>query len=81
VTGGGLPRGLAGKQIVAALEGAGWRSARIKGDHQILKHHAPRPGAYATVAVPLHREVAVGTLAGILRRIGMTADEFRELLR
>jgi hypothetical protein len=33
------------------------------------------------VAVPLHREVAVGTLAGILRRIGMTADEFRELLR
>jgi hypothetical protein len=35
VSGGGLPRGLSGKQIVAALERDGWRSARIKGDHQI----------------------------------------------
>jgi len=31
--------------------------------------------------VPLHRELAAGTLAGILRRIGMTAAEFTELLR
>jgi hypothetical protein len=37
--------------------------------------------AYATVAVPLHRELASGTLAGILRRIGMTAVEFTELVR
>lgn len=54
---------------------------RTKGDHQILKHSMPRASAYATVAVPLHRELATGTLAGILRRIGMTADEFRGLLR
>jgi predicted RNA binding protein YcfA (HicA-like mRNA interferase family) len=40
----------------------------MKGDHQILKHPSPRAGAYATVAVPLHRELAVGTLTGILRR-------------
>jgi hypothetical protein len=33
------------------------------------------------VAVPLHRELATGTLAGILRRIGMTAEEFTALLR
>jgi hypothetical protein len=33
------------------------------------------------VAVPLHRELAVGTLAGILRRVGMTAEEFRAPLR
>ncbi len=52
----------------------------MKGDHQILKHAEP-PGAYATVAVPLHRELAVGTLAGILRRVGMTAEEFRAPLR
>ena len=44
-------------------------------------HPNPRQGAYATVAVPLHRELATGTLAGILRRIGMTAEEFTELLR
>ncbi|HTE71016.1 MAG TPA: type II toxin-antitoxin system HicA family toxin [Actinomycetes bacterium] len=78
---GRLPRGVSGKQTVAALERVGYRPLRIKGDHQILKTRRPRPGAYATVAVPLHNELAVGTLAGILRRVGMTADEFRELLR
>jgi predicted RNA binding protein YcfA (HicA-like mRNA interferase family) len=78
---GRLPRGVSGKQAVAALERVGYRTLRIKGDHQILKTQMPRPGAYATVAVPLHSELAVGTLAGILRRVGMTADEFRELLR
>jgi predicted RNA binding protein YcfA (HicA-like mRNA interferase family) len=76
-----LPRGVSGKQAVAALERAGFAPVRIKGDHQILRHPKPRPGAYATVAVPLHRELATGTLAGILRRIGMTAEEFAELLR
>ena len=78
---GALPRGLSGKEVVAALQRAGWRAVRTKGDHQILKHSAPRPDAYATVAVPLHRELATGTLAGILRRVGMTVDEFRGLLR
>jgi hypothetical protein len=33
------------------------------------------------VAVPLHRELALGTLAGILRRAGLTVEEFQELLR
>lgn len=78
---GGLPRGVSGKQTVAALERAGFQPVRMKGDHQILKHPRPRPGFYGMVAVPLHRELAVGTLAGILRRIGMPAEEFRKLLR
>jgi predicted RNA binding protein YcfA (HicA-like mRNA interferase family) len=78
---GRLPRGVSGKQTVAALERVGYRPLRIKGDHQILKTRRPRPGAYATVAVPLHRELALGTLAGILRRAGLTVEEFRELLR
>jgi predicted RNA binding protein YcfA (HicA-like mRNA interferase family) len=76
---GGIPRGISGKQAVAVLGKAGWLPVRIKGDHQILKQPSP-PGTYATVAVPLHRELAVGTLAGILRRVGLTADEFRALL-
>lgn len=76
-----LPRGVSGKQAVSALERAGFVAVRTKGDHQILRHPEPRPGAYATVAVPLHRELATGALAGILRRIGMTAEEFTALLR
>jgi predicted RNA binding protein YcfA (HicA-like mRNA interferase family) len=31
--------------------------------------------------VPLHRELAVGTLASILRQAGLSAEEFRGLLR
>ncbi|MDW8337616.1 MAG: type II toxin-antitoxin system HicA family toxin [Thermoleophilia bacterium] len=30
--------------------------------------------------VPLHRELARGTLASMLRQAGLTADEFLELL-
>ena len=78
---GRLPRGVSGKQAVAALERAGFVPVRVKGDHQILKHPTPRPGAYATVAVPLHRELATGTLAGIVRRTGLTVEEFSGLLR
>ena len=78
---GRLPRGVSGKETVDALGRVGYRPLRIKGAHQILKTRRPRPGAYATVAVPLHRELALGTLAGILRRARLTAEEFRELLR
>jgi predicted RNA binding protein YcfA (HicA-like mRNA interferase family) len=77
---GGIPRGVPGKQVVAALEKAGFVAVRTKGDHRILRTKTPRPSASAVVAVPLHRELATGTLAGILRRLGMTADEFRALL-
>lgn len=31
--------------------------------------------------IPLHRELAVGTLASILRQAGLDADTFRSLLR
>jgi hypothetical protein len=49
-------------------------------DIHILRTQTPRRRGSAVVAVPLHRELATGTLAGILRRVGMTADEFRALL-
>ncbi len=78
---GRLPRGVSGKQAISALQRAGFVPIRIKGDHQILRHPNPRRGAYATVAVPLHRELATGTLAGILRRVGITPEEFAALLR
>ncbi|WP_242605605.1 type II toxin-antitoxin system HicA family toxin [Frankia sp. Cppng1_Ct_nod] len=33
-----------------------------------------------TAIVPLHRELATGTLASILQQAGLDADEFRALL-
>jgi predicted RNA binding protein YcfA (HicA-like mRNA interferase family) len=70
-----LPRGVSGKQAVSALERAGFVAVRTKGDHQILRHPEPRPGAYVTVGRTAPSRARHRTLAGILRRIGMTAEE------
>ena len=61
---------LSGAEIVRALERLGFYQARQKGSHVILKR-----GSSGCV-VPLHREVKVGTLAGILRQAGISAEEF-----
>jgi len=61
---------LSGAEIVRALERLGFHQVRQKGSHVIMKR-----GSSGCV-VPLHREVKVGTLAGILRQAGITAEEF-----
>jgi predicted RNA binding protein YcfA (HicA-like mRNA interferase family) len=64
-----------GREAVRALEKAGFSQVSQKGSHVKLRSQAGR-----TVIVPLHRELARGTLASILRQAELSADEFRELL-
>jgi len=66
-----LPR-LTGKEIVRALERAGFQIMRTRGSHVILKHTDGR-----TTTVPIHsREIiGPGLLRSILRDIEMTAEE------
>ena len=64
-----LPR-ISGAEIVRALQRLGFEVARQRGSHVIL-----RRGASGCV-VPNHREVKVGTLAGVLRQAGVSAEEF-----
>jgi predicted RNA binding protein YcfA (HicA-like mRNA interferase family) len=68
---------LAGSRVVRALEGAGFKVARIRGSHHVLRH----PDGRGT-SVPVHKsqEVRAGTLRGILRDCGLTVDEFLNLL-
>lgn len=61
---------LSGSEIIRALERLGFVQARQKGSHVVMKR-----GATGCV-VPLHREVKIGTLAGLLRQAGVAADEF-----
>lgn len=61
---------LSGAEVVKALERMGFEQVRQRGSHVVL-----RKGASGTV-VPLHREVKVGTLNGILRQAQVSADEF-----
>ena len=63
-----------GKKIIKALERLGFEQVRQKGSHVVLKKNTPE-GAVGC-AVPLHKEVAVGTISGILRLARVSKEEF-----
>jgi len=54
----------------------GWTFARQRGSHMILI----KPGHIASLSIPDHKELAKGTLRGLLRSAGMTPERFIELL-
>jgi len=64
-----LPR-TSGAEIVKALERLGFVRIRQSGSHVIM-----RRGPKGCV-VPMHSEVKVGTLAGILRQAQVSQDDF-----
>jgi predicted RNA binding protein YcfA (HicA-like mRNA interferase family) len=66
-----------GERVVRALERAGFKVARITGSHHIMRHP---DGRGTTVPVHPGRDVAKGTLRGILDDIGLTVDQLRDLL-
>lgn len=68
-----LPR-LSGWRVAALLERFGFAQGRVKGSHLVMKK-ATRDGT-AVCVVPLHDELAVGTLRSVLRQAGITPDEF-----
>ena len=68
-----LPR-TSGAAIVKALERLGFAKIRQSGSHVVM-----RRGPKGCV-VPMHGEVKVGTLAGILRQAEVSPDEFTEAL-
>jgi predicted RNA binding protein YcfA (HicA-like mRNA interferase family) len=61
---------VSGSAIVRALERLGFQKLRQSGSHVIV-----RRGAKGCV-VPMHSEVKVGTLAGVLRQADVSPDEF-----
>lgn len=67
---------LSGKKIRKAFEKGGWEFVRQRGSHMILV----KPGSIASLSVPDHKEVARGTLRGLIRAAGLTVDEFLALL-
>jgi predicted RNA binding protein YcfA (HicA-like mRNA interferase family) len=61
---------VSGAAIVKALERLGFAKIRQSGSHVIM-----RRGSKGCV-VPMHNEVKVGTLAGVLRQADISPDEF-----
>ena len=69
-------RRVSGHEAIRTLERLGFVQVRQRGSHVVLKRQTPE-GAIGCV-VPLHRELALGTLRGILKQARITPEEFAE---
>ncbi|MDQ4145864.1 MAG: type II toxin-antitoxin system HicA family toxin, partial [Actinomycetota bacterium] len=68
------------RQLVHALEAAGFQAARKRGGHVAMKRDRP-DGRTTTVLVKLGAAaIPRGVLRSILRMAGMSEDEFRDYL-
>lgn len=66
---------LKSKEVIKALERAGFLIRRITGGHYILKKES------RIVTVPYHnQDLKRGTLSGIIKQAGFTIEEFLDLL-
>ncbi len=68
-----LPR-ISGSQAIRALERLEFIQTRQTGSHVVLKK-TTLEGEIVCV-VPLHRELKVGTLSGVLKQARVTPEEF-----
>ncbi|MDH3384069.1 MAG: type II toxin-antitoxin system HicA family toxin [Deltaproteobacteria bacterium] len=66
---------LSGAELVSLLKKEGFQVVRQKGSHVSLQK-----GAYRTV-IPLHDDLAKGTLLGILKQCGLTREELIDRLK
>jgi len=71
-------RRVSGQRAIRALERLGLEQVRRRGSRVVLRKRHPE--AAIGCVVPLHRELAVGTLRGILHQAHVTPDEFMENL-
>lgn len=61
---------ISGSETIRALQRLGFVVIRQRGSHIVL-----RKGSQGCV-VPNHREIKVGTLAGLLKQAGVSIDDF-----
>jgi predicted RNA binding protein YcfA (HicA-like mRNA interferase family) len=71
-------RRVSGNEAIRALEMLGFQEVRQRGSHIVLRKETDE-GARGCV-VPLHGELAIGTLRGILKQAGVTVADFVEQL-
>jgi predicted RNA binding protein YcfA (HicA-like mRNA interferase family) len=67
----GILSNLSGKDAVKIFEQFGYSVDHQTGSHIILYHNS-RP----TLSVPNHKELAPGLLRGLIRKSGISIDEF-----
>jgi len=65
---------VSGAEVVKALVGVGFVEVSQRGSHVKLRK------ADSTVVVPMHKELAAGTLRSIIRQSGLSVEDFLALL-
>jgi predicted RNA binding protein YcfA (HicA-like mRNA interferase family) len=61
---------VSGKECRKALGKLGFEEARQRGSHVVMRR------GVAGCVVPMHSEIKTGTLSGILKQAGVSAEEF-----
>ena len=65
---------LSGREVICFLEKLGFAQVRQRGSHVVLRKKTPE--GHIGCVVPLHPELAVGTLRDILKQAGITVEGF-----
>jgi len=69
---------LSGQDVVKILTKLGYSYIRTSGDHAILKKEDQK--GKSVIPVPLHKELAAGTLKSIINQTGMSREDFLQYI-
>lgn len=69
---------VSGRELVRVFALIGYEENHQTGSHIILRRTSP---PHRHLSIPNHKEVAKGTLRGLIRDAGLTVEEFESLLR
>ncbi len=72
-----MPR-ISSKEAIRALENLGFKQVRQTGSHVVMKKKTEE-GEIGCV-IPVHQELKVGTLSGILKQAQISIEKFIESL-
>ncbi|NJR52703.1 MAG: type II toxin-antitoxin system HicA family toxin [Leptolyngbyaceae cyanobacterium CSU_1_3] len=72
-----MPR-ISSREAIRALERLGFEQVRQTGSHIVMKRETPE--SEIGCVIPVHRELKVGTLSGILKQAQVKVEEFIESL-
>ena len=71
-------RKVSGEETIRVLKQLGFLRVRQRGSHVILKQQTAI--GYIGCVVPLHKELKIGTLLGILKQAKVDPEDFSRLL-
>jgi len=69
---------VSGIEVIKALSKIGFQHIRTSGSHAILNKQSEN--GKITIPVPLHKELAKGTLKSIMRQTGLSLEDLLNLL-